>query len=359
MSKLRVAVIFGGTNTEHEVSLVSAKGILDNLDKSKYEIIPIKITKENKWISLKELSASYQAVIPDKIISAEDSIDSIDEILENSQIDVVIPVLHGPYGEDGTIQGMLELMRLPYVGCGVTASAVCMDKVIQKNIVESYGIKVPPYFWFTKGEWQGDANLVVERLFHKLGTNSYPLFIKPVNQGSSIGVTKAHNEQELRKGIELGLTRDLKIIVEKGIANVRELECGILGDSANPQVSVVGEIIPGNEFYDYEAKYLDDNSQAIIPAKLDQSISQEIRSTAKEAFKVLDCYGLSRVDFLLDSKSGVCYLNELNTFPGFTQISMYPKLWEATGITYSNLLDQLIDLAMRRHSNKASLNFSR
>lgn len=359
MSKLKVAVIFGGTNTEHEVSLVSAKGIIDRLDKNKYDIVPIKITKENKWISPKEISASYQAVIPDQIVSAEDAVDSIDDVMEDNKINVVIPVLHGPYGEDGTIQGLLELMRLPYVGCGVTASAVCMDKVIQKNIVESYGIKVAPYFWFTKGEWQHDSSLVLQRLFHKLNTNPYPLFIKPVNQGSSIGVTKAHNEQELKDGIELALSRDLKVIVEKGIENVRELECAILGTNENPEASVVGEIIPGNEFYDYDAKYLSNNSQAIIPAKLDKSISDAIRTTAKDAFRVLDCYGLSRVDFLLDSKTGEYYLNELNTFPGFTPISMYPKLWEATRITYSQLLDKLIELAMSRQAEKSSLNFSR
>jgi D-alanine-D-alanine ligase len=347
MHKLKVAVIFGGTNTEHEVSLVSAKGIVDNLDKNKYDVAPIKITKENKWISPKEIAASYQAVIPDKIISAEDAIDSIDDVMEDNRIDVVIPVLHGPYGEDGTIQGMLELMRLPYVGCGVTGSAVCMDKVIQKNIVESYGIKVPPYFWFTKGEWQHDVNLVMERLFHKLGTNPYPLFIKPVNQGSSIGVTKAHNEQELKDGIEQALIRDLKVIVEKGIENVRELECAILGTNDNPEASVVGEIIPGNEFYDYDAKYLGDNSQAIIPAKLEKSLSDNIRTTAKEAFRVLD------------SKTGEYYLNELNTFPGFTPISMYPKLWEASGISYPDLLDKLIELALSRQKEKAALNFSR
>lgn len=359
MSKLKVAVIFGGTNTEHEVSLVSAKGIIENLDKSKYEVLPIKITKENKWISPKEIQASYQAVIPDKIISAEDSIDSIDGVMEDNKIDVVIPVLHGPYGEDGTIQGMLELMRLPYVGCGVTASAVCMDKVIQKNIVESYGIQVPPYFWFTKGEWQQDSNLVLDRLFHKLNTYPYPLFIKPVNHGSSIGVTKAHNEQELREGIKLALSRDLKVIVEKGVENVRELECAILGTNENPEASVVGEIIPGNEFYDYDAKYLGDNSQAIIPAKLDSDLSAQIRNTAKQAFRALDCYGLSRVDFLLDSQTGEYYLNELNTFPGFTPISMYPKLWAATGISYPKLLDQLIQLALSKQIEKSSLNFSR
>lgn len=199
----------------------------------------------------------------------------------------------------------------------------------------------------------------MERLFHKLGTNPYPLFIKPVNQGSSIGVTKAHNEQELKDGIEQALSRDLKVIVEKGIENVRELECAILGTNDNPEASVVGEIIPGNEFYDYDAKYLGDNSEAIIPAKLEESLSNNIRATAKEAFRVLDCYGLSRVDFLLDSKTGEHYLNELNTFPGFTPISMYPKLWEATGVSYPELIDRLIQLALERSKEKSTLNLSR
>lgn len=359
MKKLKVAIIFGGTNTEHEVSLVSAKGIIDNLDRSKYDILPIKITKENKWISQKEIQASYQATIPEKIISAEASIDSIDDVMEDNQIDVAFPVLHGPYGEDGTIQGMLELMRLPYVGCGVTASAVCMDKVIQKNVVESYGIKVPPYFWFTKGEWTENNEKILDRLFQKLGANPYPLFVKPVNQGSSIGVSKAHNQKELLDSIDLALTRDLKVIVEQGIQNVREIECAILGTNEQSEASVVGEIIPGNEFYDYEAKYLGDNSQAIIPAKIDTSLSEQIRSTAKQAFKVLDCYGLSRVDFLLNDQTGEYYLNELNTLPGFTPISMYPKLWESSGLSYADLLDRLIELAISRHAQKSTLNMSR
>ena len=359
MKKCRVAIIFGGTNTEHEVSLVSAKGIIQNLDSSKYDIVPIKITKENKWISQKEIEASYQAAIPEKIISAQASIDSIDNVIENNQIDVVFPVLHGPYGEDGTIQGMLELMRLPYVGCGVTASAVCMDKVIQKNVVESYGIKIPSYFWFTQGEWVENSKKTLDNIFKKLGENPYPVFVKPVNQGSSVGVSKAHNHKELQESIKLALTRDHKIIIEKGIQNVREIECAILGTNERSEASVVGEIIPGNEFYDYEAKYLGDNSQAIIPGKITKSLSDQIRATAKQAFKVLDCYGLARVDFLLDNQTGEYYLNELNTLPGFTPISMYPKLWEASGLSYSKLLDRLIELAILRHKQKSKLNLSR
>lgn len=354
MKKIRVAVIFGGTNTEHEVSLVSAKGIIDNLDKSKYEVVPIKITKENTWISPKELQATYTPAIAGEIASAESSIDSIDNIMEGNQIDVVFPVLHGPYGEDGTIQGMLELMRLPYVGCGVLASAICMDKVVQKQLCEAAGIPVPKYTWFTQHQWNTKESNIIERA-ESLG---YPLFIKPANQGSSVGITKAHNREELLAGIELAITRDTKIIVEAGVEHAREIECAILGND-NPEASVLGEIIPGNEFYDYDAKYLGDKSRAIIPAKIDEKLSDEIRAAAVTAFKVLNCSGLSRVDFLLDDQTKKWYLNELNTLPGFTPISMYPKLWKATGVSYQQLLDRLIQLALERDREKSSLNLSR
>jgi len=356
--KTRIAVIFGGTNTEHEVSLVSAQAIIKNLDQSKYDILPIKITKENTWITPKELSASYTSVLPDKIVSAEKAIDSIDDIMEDNHIDVVFPVLHGPYGEDGTIQGMLELMRLPYVGCAVTASAVCMDKVLQKNICQSYGIPVAPYFWFTKNEWQTEQ----EDTLHKLTSqfhDQYPLFVKPVNQGSSVGVTKAHNQQELIDGIELAFTRDIKVIVELGISNAREIECGLLGRGDNAESSVLGEIISDNEFYDYNSKYINGNSHAIIPADLPEEISNQIQDTAKLAFRVLDCYGLARIDFLVNRETNEYYLNELNTMPGFTPISMYPKLWEASGISYSNLLNQLIELAVTRSKERQSINLSK
>lgn len=357
MNKLKVAVIYGGTNTEHEVSLVSAKAVIDNLDKDKYDIIPIKITKENTWISPKEIKASYQPVIGEPIVSAETSIESVDKVMEGAKIDVIFPVLHGPYGEDGTIQGMIELMRIPYVGCGVTASAVCMDKVLQKNICEAYKIPVAPYFWFTKGEWQKKQKETLLNLNNKLG-NSYPLFIKPVNQGSSVGISKAHNEAELLEGIKIALTRDTKVIVEKGIENVREIECAVLGRNDDASTSVLGEIVPGNEFYDYNSKYIDNNSQAIIPAKLSDDLSDRIRASAKLAFHVLDCSGLARIDFLVNSSTNEYYLNELNTLPGFTPISMYPKLWEATGLSYGELLDRLIDLAQERHLEKSKLNLS-
>ncbi len=356
--KTRIAVIFGGTNTEHEVSLVSAKAIVSNLDPNKYDVIPIKITKNNLWVSNKEIAGTYQPVIADHLVTAEKSLDSIDDVIEDQKIDLVFPVLHGPYGEDGTIQGMLELMRLPYVGCGVTASAVCMDKVLQKNVCESYGIPVAPYSWFTKHEWLIDQTQVLSTIHEKLGQD-YPFFVKPVNQGSSVGVTKAHNSQELVDGIKIALTRDIKVIVEKGISNTREIECAILGRGDNPQASVLGEVVAAGEFYDFESKYLDQGSKSLIPAPIESNLTDSIRETAKLAFKVLDCYGLARIDFLLDSKTNKYYLNELNTLPGFTPISMYPKLWEASGLSYPLLLDRLIELALARHQEKSDINLSR
>lgn len=336
--KTRIAVIFGGTNTEHEVSLISAKAVIYNLDKTKYEVIPIKITKDNKWIDQKGRGLNPYDFL--------------------KLCDLVFPVLHGSYGEDGTIQGLLELLHFPYVGCGVTASAVCMDKVLQKNICQSYGIPVTPYFWFTVGEWKEKQKLTLKNLLTKF-ESQYPLFIKPANQGSSVGITKAHNKSELLAGIKLALTRDTKIIVELGVTNPREIECAILGSNYSPESSVLGEIIPGNEFYDYNAKYIQDNSQSIIPAKLPKDLSDKIRSTACLAFQVLDCSGLARIDFLLDTKTNQYYLNELNTMPGFTPISMYPKLWEASGLSLPKLLNKLIDLALARHRSKSVLNLSR
>ncbi len=357
MGKIRVAVLFGGTNTEHEVSLVSAQAIIENLDPVKYVIIPIKITKENRWIKPKELHASYQKVISSNIASAEQSIDSVGEVMEG-KIDVVFPVIHGPYGEDGTIQGMLELMRIPYVGSGVTGSAVCMDKVVQKNICASYGIPVTPYFWFTKGEWDRDQSQIIAKIEEKLD-DSYPLFVKPANQGSSVGVTKAHNKKELIEGIEQALTRDTKVLVEIGVQNAREIECSIIGRNDDPQASVLGEIIPGNEFYDFEAKYLGNNSDAIIPADLSENLAVAITSAAKTSFRALDCSGLARVDFLLNQKTGDYFLNEVNTMPGFTPISMFPKLWAASGLPYKELLSKLIDLAVERSKERRSINLSR
>ena len=357
MSKIKVAVIFGGTNTEHEVSLVSAKAVIDNLDKQKFEIIPIKITKENTWNSPKSFEVDYKPRPGKRIVDASYAVATISKILSDKSIDVVFPVLHGPYGEDGTIQGLLELLRVPYVGCGVAGSAVCMDKVIQKNICRDYGIPITQFFWLSQGHWQDKKQEVLKLIDDQLG-EYYPLFVKPANQGSSVGITKAHNKKELVKGIKQALAHDTKVIIERGVENVREIECSVLGTNHSPETSELGEIIPGHEYYDYESKYIDKGSRAIIPVNLDQELVRKIRHTARLAFEILDCYGLARVDFLIDSTTGKFYLNELNTMPGFTPISMYPKLWEASGLSFKNLLTRLVNLALERQLTKSHLKLS-
>lgn len=337
MTKTRIAIIMGGTNTEHEVSLVSARAVLKNLDQTKYQLIPITITKDNQWQDEKG-----QGVKPSDLPDL---------------YDLVFPVLHGPYGEDGTLQGMLEILRIPYVGCGVAGSAVCMDKVMQKDLCQAYDIPQVPYFWLTLGRWQDQKEKILTNIQNKFA-NDYPLFIKPANSGSSVGVTKVKSTQELETAIGQALTRDTKVIIEQGINHAREIECSVLGPNHTPETSVLGEIIPHADFYDYDTKYLSDTSEAVIPAKLSPQLIKKIQSTARLAYEVLGCDGLARVDFLLDPETNDYYLNELNTMPGFTPISMYPKLWEASGLSFSDLLDRLIDLALYRHQARSSLNLS-
>jgi len=271
-------------------------------------------------------------------------------ILESatSQIDILFPVLHGPYGEDGTIQGFLELTGLPYVGCGVLGSSVCMDKVMQKKVIESEDIKQTPYIWFWSKDWQARKDEILDEL-----SLAYPVFVKPANLGSSVGISKADNREELIQAAEQALQYDRKIIIEQGVKNPREIEVAVLGNQ-EPKASVPGEIIPSNEFYDYDAKYVDGKSDAKIPADLMDEEVKQIQEMAIKAYKALDCEGMARVDFLLDEDKEI-YLNELNTIPGFTSISMYPKLWEATGISYPELLDELIELAIERAQEKKKL----
>lgn len=357
MNKTRIVVIFGGTNTEHDVSVLSATAIFNNLDRTKYDVLPVKITKNNEWISFKQLPPGNIQISAETLERNATIHAPLNELSRDKYADVVFPVLHGPYGEDGTVQGLLELMHLPYVGCGVSASAVCMDKVLQKKICQSEDINIAPFTHFTKLKWVNNRARTISSIKKKL--SSFPYFVKPASQGSSVGVTKAHNQSELEEGIDEALTRDHKAIVEDAIANTREIECSVIGTTDNPKASVLGEIIPGNEFYDYEAKYESDTSRAIIPADLPVKLYDEIRHTAVRAFRSLNCYGLARVDFLLDDKSKKYYLNELNTMPGFTQISMYPKLWEASGLKYQELLTTLIDLAIQRHQDKKTINLFR
>lgn len=331
--KLNLGIIFGGTNTEHEVSIVSARSIINNLNPNKYSLSKIKIEKDGTW----NINGSRQPTPPNW-----------------KKLNIVFPILHGPFGEDGTIQGMLELAQTPYVGCGVLSSAICMDKVIQKQICSTVSIPIPKYAWTTTHNWRHNQSLVLDQIKLSL---KYPLFIKPANQGSSIGVSRVNNQKELIQSINHTLELDQKAIIEQAIPDTREIECSVLGNE-DPKASVLGEIIPSNEFYDYDAKYTDGSSQEVIPAKLSKKTSGEIRALAIKSFKILNCSGLARIDFLYNDENGKYYLNELNTMPGFTSISMYPKLWQASGIGYSELLDKLIELALDRHKSRSQLSFS-
>jgi D-alanine-D-alanine ligase len=374
VKKLRIGVIYGGRSGEHEVSLASAAAVFKNLDPERYEPVAIRIEKDGRWT----LPSS-----PPTLVSAAEVIgtagghgDSAREThlvarpgsenllsvnpangasaLSGQTLDVVFPVLHGPYGEDGTVQGLLELANVPYVGAGVLASAVGMDKAIMKLVFAARGLPICDYEVVMKRDWSRDERGTMKRVVDRLG---FPLFVKPANLGSSVGISKAKHATELRAAIELAATFDRKIVVEAAVPQAREIEVGVLGND-DPQASVPGEIIPSREFYDYEAKYLDDDSQTVIPAPLAEAETQEVRQLAVSAFRALDCSGLARVDFLLSRESGRLYLNELNTLPGFTTISMYSKMWAASGLSYPALLDRLIALALERHAEKQQLRTS-
>ena len=269
-------------------------------------------------------------------------------------LDVVFPVLHGPYGEDGTVQGLLELANVPYVGAGVLGSAVGMDKAVMKTLFIARNLPVGPYLVVLRPEWHGAADAVTRRVTEEL---RYPVFVKPANLGSSVGISKAKSEADLRSAMELALQFDRKIVIEAGIVNAREIECSVLGND-DPQASVPGEIIPSREFYDYEAKYLDDASTVVIPASLSDTEAREVQRLAIEAFRAVDCAGMARVDFFVTRDGGRIYVNEVNTIPGFTTISMYPKMWEASGLSYTALIDRLITLALERHAEKQQLRTS-
>jgi len=330
MPKLRVGVIYGGRSGEHEVSLMSAQSVISALDKEKYEIIPIKIDKDGRW--------------SDRLIAADPTRDA--------GLDVVFPVLHGTFGEDGTMQGLLELANLPYVGAGVASSAVSMDKSFMRVLFANAGLPILPWEVVFNYEWREEPEQVTQRLEEALG---YPMFVKPANLGSSVGVTKVKRREDLAAAMELALSFDRKAVVEKGLEGGREVECSVLGHT-HPEASIPGEIVPCNEFYDYEAKYLED-SELIIPARLSEEQIATVREYACRAFKAVDCSGLARVDFFVDGGGNVL-LNEINTLPGFTHISMYPKLWEHTGLSYPALLDRLIEIAIEKHQERQALRTS-
>jgi D-alanine-D-alanine ligase len=359
--KIRVGVIFGGRSGEHEVSLVSAKGIMSAMDKGKYEIVPIGITKEGRWIAsgdpMKALEAgTLEGSVPAALLGdpSQRGLMRLEEsekavtTARLSEIDVIFPILHGPYGEDGTVQGLLELADIPYVGAGVPSSAVGMDKALMKAVFQAHGLPVVEYLVIKRKEWEGDPQGVLQRIVDILG---YPCFIKPANLGSSVGISKVHQRSELTPALDLAARYDRKVLAEQGV-NAREIEVSVLGND-DPIASVPGEIIPCREFYDYVAKYIDDRSELIIPADLLPETTQRIRELAIEAYLAVDCAGMARVDFLVDKESGQIYVGELNTIPGFTPISMYPKLWEASGIPYAELIDRLIELALERHADKS------
>ena len=353
MSKLRVGVIFGGRSSEHEVSLMSAKSIISALNPQKYDIIPIGITKDGRWVLNGEACQLLgTADLPQlSFTSFPDDGGNFplipDPNLKSDYVDVIFPVLHGPHGEDGTIQGMLELADIPYVGAGVLGSAVSMDKGIMRTVLAQAELPLLKWETILRSKWEADPEPIISLIEAEIG---YPCFVKPANLGSSVGITKASNREQLIQAVNYACEFDRRVVVEEALAAPREIECSVLGND-DPIASIPGEIIPGSEFYDYEDKYINEKSQLIIPAELTAEQEQIIKDYAIRTFKAVDCAGMARVDFFL-ARDGQIYVNEINTIPGFTKISMYPKLWEASGLGYSKLLDRLIELALERYRDR-------
>lgn len=354
--KLRVGVLFGGRSGEHEVSLTSARGIMEAMDKNKYEVVPIGITKSGQWLAgpdihqqLLDAASGHPLLERDinspQVGSSEHTL--ILPIAETGPLDVIFPVLHGPFGEDGTVQGFLELAGLPYVGAGVLGSAVGMDKAVCKDIFRAHGLPIVTHRVFLRKQWQSDPESAIQECESAM---SYPMFVKPANLGSSVGIHKAKNRSELQAGLTDAARYDRKLIVEQGL-DAREIEVSVLGND-DPIASVPGEIIPSREFYSYAAKYIDNSSKLLIPAPLSPEHTHLIQELAIMTFQAVDCAGLARCDFLLEKATGEVFINEINSMPGFTPISMYPKLWEASGLSYSELIDRLIALALERYEDK-------
>src|SRR5438270_4390107 len=395
--KLRVGVLFGGRSGEHEVSLLSAATVLNAIDSNKYEVVPIGISKEGRWLATGEsqrlLKGEQQAENPRHLRAGDPETTPGAAVLargdsvmvppepaagrhslipfESSHtpghrpahqaidVDVIFPVLHGTFGEDGTIQGLLELAGIPYVGAGVLGSAAGMDKDIMKRLFAAVGLPIVKHVTVLRSEWEKEPKKAKKQIESKL---KYPLFVKPANLGSSVGISKAHNSKELAPAMDMAASYDRKIVIEQGVGGnkkkAREIECSVLGND-DPKASVPGEIVPIKEFYDYAAKYLDEGSELVIPAKLSKGRTKQVQQMAIDAFKAVDCAGLARVDFLLDPVSDKLYLNEINTMPGFTAISMYPKLWAASGVEYPKLIDRLLQFAIERHQEKTRNSYSR
>jgi len=397
MSKLRVGILFGGRSGEHEVSLLSAASVFNAIDKKKYDVVPIGITKEGHWVTAanaerllrgefehgkeKHLRAGDPEATPSAAVLARgeailvppepqprgsalpalqtEASESVIRPSHAIEVDVVFPVLHGTFGEDGTIQGLLELADMAYVGAGVLGSAAGMDKDVMKSLFRAAGLPIVKHVTILRSEWERQPKKAEKLIENKI---KYPVFVKPANLGSSVGISKAHNRKELGPAIEEAAKFDRKIVIEQGVgggkSKAREIECSVLGND-DAKASVPGEIVPSKEFYDYDAKYLDEGSQLIIPAKLTKSETKKVQELALAAFKAVDCSGLARVDFLMDSKSRKIYLNEINTMPGFTSISMYPKLWAASGVSYPALIEKLIALGLERYEEKKRNQYTR
>ena len=352
--RLRVGVLFGGRSGEHEVSLASAAAVIRGMDPDKYEPVPIGITKEGHWL----VGSGAQKMLPEvlkggqRVMMTADPTDAALMRLDGSgggqRLDVVFPVMHGTFGEDGTIQGLLDLAGLPFVGAGVLGSAIGMDKDVAKRLLQAAKIPVVPWIAVHRADWERspkDIERSVERRF------TYPVFVKPATLGSSVGMTKVHSREELAPALNLASEFAMKILVERAMV-AREIEVAVLGNS-QPAASIPGEIVPHREFYDYAAKYLEEGTQLLIPAKLKAGQVKKIQAFALAAFRALELSGMARVDFFVEKKGGKIFLNEVNTIPGFTSISMYPKMWEASGIPFRKLIDKLIALALEQHAEKA------
>jgi D-alanine-D-alanine ligase len=378
--KLRVGILFGGRSGEHEVSLLSAASVLKAIDRDRFDVVPIGITKEGRWLAAgdahnllegngSDIVQRLRAGDPENTPGAKLLQEGIPTLMapvpgpqgpEGKAIDVVFPVLHGTFGEDGTIQGLFELAGIAYVGSGVLGSAAGMDKDVMKRLFQQARLPIVKHVTLLRAEWEKSPRKAIALVEKSL---KYPVFVKPANLGSSVGISKAHARKELGPALTLAARYDRKLVVEAGVggkkSRARELEVAVLGNDA-PEASVVGEIVPGKEFYDYEAKYLSEGSVPVIPARLTRAETKQVREMAVAAFRACDLSGLARVDFLMepDGKKRI-FLNEVNTLPGFTRISMYPKLWEATGLSYKHLITRLIELALERHEEKSRTTYSR
>ena len=399
MKKIRVGILFGGRSGEHEVSLLSAASVFKAIDKNKYEVVPVGITKQGRWLTsadaerLLQGKASEQdsrqlragdpdatpgaallakgeaVVVPPEPQQQGSSLTPFETDARAAgltrraadraiNVDIIFPVLHGTFGEDGTIQGLLELADLPYVGAGVLGSAAGMDKDIMKSLFRAAELPIVKHVTALRSEWETNPKKVQRLVESKL---KYPVFVKPANLGSSVGISKARQRKELGPAIQEAAKFDRKIVIEQGVGGrkqkAREIECSVLGND-QPKASVPGEIVPGKEFYDYTAKYLDEGSELIIPAKLTKAETRKVQELAIKAFQTVDCSGLARVDFLMDPKNRKIYVNEINTMPGFTAISMYPKLWAASGLAYPDLIERLIEFGLERHREKKKNQYS-